>query len=140
MSNRRLPAIVLTMAWIGYTLLFLRTFPMRGKDALAERLTSADAAEIWFYSPGGSNVIRHVHGTHELARLASAFEKSILVSLPSTKYPVFGRAMFSRRGDETLRMEFASLPLVAIGGQSYAISPEFTLLVRAMAEEGRTHE
>lgn len=140
MANRSLPAIVFTVAAIGYTIWFFHDFPSRSKESVARLLASAEVVELCFDTPVGNNKAVRVNDTRDLIRLSAAFEKATFISMPNNKRTIFGRAVFSTQGKEALRMDFCSFPVVLIDGRSYALSPDFTLLARSLAEEGNKHE
>ena len=140
MANKRLPAIVFSVAAITYTIWFFHDFPTRIKETVARRIGSATVAELSFNMPSGSNSVRRLNDMRDLARLAAAFNKAGVISLPESKQVIFGRVKFFIHEKETLRMEFCSFPVVLIDGRSYAVSPAFQMTARLLAEGSNLYE
>lgn len=140
MKNRNLPVIVSTIAIVMYTLWFFHDFPTRNKESIVQHLASADAVEICFYDTDKSNVVVRVNEIRVLTKFLDIFEKSAFISIPNTKCEIFGRAVYSARGKDLLSIEFCSFPIILIDGRSYAVSPDFTILARALVEKGNKYE
>ncbi len=140
MRTRNLPTIFFIVSVLVYTLWFFHDFPTRRKESILQRLTSADAVEIYFYDLDGRDVVVRVNEILDLARFSDIFEKSPLISIPSTKSAIFGRADYYATEKNVLSVEFSSLPIVLIDGRNYAVSPDFMILARALAEKGYKHE
>jgi hypothetical protein len=119
---------------------FFHDFPTRSKESVTQRLTSADSVDLCFNAPGGSNLTAHINDIRIICKLAETFNKSPLISMPDAKRVIFGRAIFYAQGQETIRIDFCSLPLVLINRRSYVVSPDFTLLALSLTEEGYKHE
>lgn len=140
MKTRNLPVVVSIILIVMYTLWFFYDFPTPNKESIVHRLTSADAVEICFYDPDGSDGVVRVHDVRVLTRFSDIFEKSVFISIPDTKCTIFGNAVYSVKGKDVLRVDFCSFPIVLIDGHSYAVSPDFMLLARVLMEKGNKHE